>query len=325
MNENFSMPMELSNFEEPEGADGPLIVHNVPIMASGIWPSMNGKRYHFSEQFLLANLNNWSDSIVWNRHPLIPGENRSATDSIGAVLKHFFNANFTTMLKDGTLYKGAAIMGDVLFHRKTEESRDAATLIRLPYDQGGFRMVSAEMHMDGLAFDAERNVYVPEKCNFFGLTIQREGGCAACNIPAFAAATPGQETGNMAEPEAPATPAPPTPGGAEAMPEWAGQLMEKMDKILSIAQGGAAPPAAANEAPKATMSAPTPEMEAFAAEQLKVTDLEEKLRVANAIIEKANSKPIVESFAEPGPKMNSEGTRSLNAVLVGKNLHWNRG
>jgi hypothetical protein len=325
MSDYFSMPMGMTNFEEPEGPEGPLIVHNVPIMASGIWPSMNGKSYAFSKQFLLANLDNWSDSIVWNRHPLIPGENRSATDSIGAVLKRYFEPNFTTKLKDGTTYQGAAIMGDVLFHRKTDESRDAATLIRLPYDQGGFRMVSAEMHMDGVEFDAERNVYTPESCKFFGLTIQREGGCAACNIPAFAKAAPGQETGNMAEPEKPATPAPPTPGGAEQMPEWARVMSEKMDKILAIAsgQGGGAPPAPANAAPAATMSAPAPDVEAFAASELKVKDLEEKLRVANAIIEKAKSKPAIENFAEPGPKL-STNIESTSMHLIGKSLHLRR-
>ena len=41
-------------------------------------------------------------------------------------------------------------------------------------------------------FDAKTGIYHPSKYAFGGLTIQREGACNACNIPAFAAASPGQ-------------------------------------------------------------------------------------------------------------------------------------
>ena len=120
-----SFPLQdlVSNFEEPNGPDGPLIVHNVPIMVAGKWKSMQGKICEFTDLDLDANKDNWVDNGAWTRHALIPGENRPAEICIGGVIKRYFNPNFSTVLEDGTIYKGAAILGDVLLHRLTEGSR----------------------------------------------------------------------------------------------------------------------------------------------------------------------------------------------------------
>ena len=340
---NFYVP-DGSSFEEMP--DGSLIVHNVPAMCEGMWTSMEGKTVLFSPQDLKANCANWTDNGIWTRHPLMPGENRPSDICVGGVLNPRFVPNFSTVLEDGTLFTGAAVLCDLVFNRQTDGSKDAAIQIRLPKEAGGFRMTSAEIIMQASQFDAANNVYRPSQYAFGGLTIQRKGGCKACNIPAFASAAPGQEIGNMADtPPAVAPPvnqAPPTPGGTEAIPAWATELVGICKQILEremqeAAEKGAAkgakpkepsPPApAANECSgKAGMAAPGPDTVAFAAEQLKVKDLEEKNRVLKAELDKALSKPALSSFVErSGPAMNTEGKPSLNAVLVGKNMHWNRG
>lgn len=332
-----------SNFEEPEGPNGPLIVHNVPIMVAGRWKSMQGKTCEFTDQDLDANKDNWMDNAVWTRHQLLPGENRSAELCIGGVTKRYFTPNFSTVLEDGTIYKGAAILGDVLLHRKTDASRDAAVLIRLPKGQGGFRMTSAEIAMLDENFDVKTGVYHPKKYAFGGLTIQREGACNACNIPAFASAAPGQRGMDMAEPKPAETPpvnqAPPAPGGAEAEPAWATEMKGLLHQILEremqeAAAKGAAKGAKPSEPPadgakanecKAGMAAPQITTEQFAAMTAELATLKEDRRKLQAIVDKANSKPESTRTAgadfAAGEKLNTEGISTSSMMLVGKNLH----
>lgn len=330
----FAMPPG-SNFEEPNGPDGPLIVHNFPIMVEGAWTSMEGKTVQFGPQDLKANQGNWTDTAIWTRHPLVPGENRSADLCIGAVVAHYYTDKFQAVLEDGSTFVGAAVLGDAMLHRRTEPSRDAAVLIRLPKGQGGFRMTSAEIELLDADFDAQQDVYRPKRYAFGGVTIQRKGGCKACNIPAFAAncAAPGQGATHMADGPAgtpPANQAPPTPGGAEAEPAWAKALSAKLDQLIEMEKAEAAhagdgkggapagtPPA--NECHQAAgMAAPQVTAEQFAA-------LNEDVRKLRAAAEKANSQPAAlqtkgASFAAGG-KLNSEGISSSSMMLVGKNLH----
>jgi hypothetical protein len=197
-------------------------------------------------------------------------------------------------------------------------------------------MVSAEIIMQSSEFDAKAGVYRPTKYAFGGLTIQRKGGCKACNIPAFAAATPGQETGNMAEPEKPASPAPPAPGGAEGMPAWAKVLSDKLDRLLAKEDAEAAGgKGVANECNKgAGMAAPNPLIESFAAVEAKVKELEgqnktltEERRVLTAQLEKANAKPApVGNFAAPETEKLGAG-KVINGMYTDNhhNVHIRRG
>lgn len=334
----FMVP-EGSHFED--APDGSLIVHGVPIMCEGAWQSMEGKKVQFGPQDLKANCANWLDNGIWTRHPLMPGENRPSDLCVGGVRNYAYTDSFVTALDDGTMFKGAAVLGDLVFHRQTDASKDAAVQIRLPKEAGGFRMTSAEIVMQSSEFDAQAGVYHPSKYAFGGLTIQRKGGCKACNIPAFAATTPGQENGNMAETK-PEGPAPPAPGGAEEMPGWASGLHtkvdglhSKMDKLMAMESAEPIQPKGeANECNKgAGMAAQAPLMESFAAVEAKVKELEkekevllEERRVLTAKLEKANSKQVGNFSAqvENAPKMNTEGVSSSRMVLSGSNMKLNR-
>ena len=314
---NFTIPQLSTNFEEPDGPNGPLIIHNVPIMVSGTWTSHEGKAFEFTPEMLKAAVDAWDDNLVWQRHPLIPNENRPATDSIGAVPKRYFEPNFTTVLKDGTTYKGAAIMGDVVLHRKTDVSKDAAKLIRLPYDQGGFRMVSAETEMQGLEYNSAIGAFQFDALRFHGLTIQREGGCAACNIPAFSAGTGVQK---LAKDKEPAAAAPPTPGGAEEdMPKWAAMLCQKFDAMCEAVTKGAM-------SEKAGMASPGVALELFSAIKTEVDSLKEENRKLVAMFDKASNDPKNALTAKPEDeeKISEDTKTSINLVRQGKNLYMRR-
>jgi hypothetical protein len=323
-----------SSFED--APDGSLIVHGVPAMCEGEWKSAEGKVVQFGKPDLKANCANWYDNGIWTRHPLMPGENRPADLCVGGVQNPTYTDSFKTVLEDGTVYQGAAVIGDLVFHRQTDASKDAAVQIRLPKDQGGFRMVSAEIIMQSSEFDAKAGVYHPTKYAFGGLTIQRKGGCKACNIPAFAQAAPGQEIGNMAEEPKPAIPAPPAPGGAGEMPAWAKVLSDKLDKLIEMETAEAAEEKGepTNECNKgAGMAAQAPRIESFAAVEAKVKDLEaqtkaliEDKRVLTAKLEKADSKQApTGNFSAPEPKINTEGVSSSRMVLSGTNMKLSRG
>jgi len=127
-----------SSFEDMP--DGSLIVHGVPIMCEGSWTSMEGKTVKFSPQDLKANASNWQDNGIWTRHPLMPGENRPSDLCVGGVLNPTYVDSYKTVQDDGTIFTGAAVLGDLIFHRQTDASKDAAVQIRLPKEAGGFRM-----------------------------------------------------------------------------------------------------------------------------------------------------------------------------------------
>lgn len=322
---SFTVPTD-SSFEEPEGPDGPLIVHNVPLMVEGKWTSMQGKTIEFTAQDLQANFDNWVDNLVWVRHQLVPGENRPATESVGCVPVRYFNPDYETVLEDGTLYRGAAAMGDMVLHRQTEASRDAAKLIRLPRDQGGFRMVSSELTDIDAAYDEREKVFHPRRYAFAGLTIQRKGGCKACNIPAFAA-TPGQGNGNMADNEPPAQ-APPAPGGAEGEPAWVARIEQKIDALIQHEKAEAAKGANA-QPPAPQMAAPEPPKVDFAEYDKKLADANEEIRKLKAIVDKANSKPASlqtegVAFSDNGAPKTNEGKPSLAFSQMGNNMRLRR-
>ena len=205
----------------------------------------------------------------------------------------------------------------LVLHRKTDVSRDAAKLIRLPYDQGGFRMVSAETEMQGLNYNGDLGAYQFDGLRFHGLTIQREGGCAACNIPAFSAGTRGM---NMAKDEKPAASAPPTPGaGEEDMPKWAAMLCQKFDAMCEAVTKGVV-------TDKAGMSSPGVALELFSAIKVQVDELKEENRKLTAMFEKASNDPKNAQTFTPKeePKANEEPKSSINMARQGKNIYMRR-
>lgn len=353
-NERFSFAIPIdSHFEELP--DGGLLVHDVPIMCEGTWVGMENRRTTFTAEVLRSRALNWKDNLVWNRHQLLPWENRPASDSIGAVLNPRFESDYRTVLQDGTVFQGAAVLGDVLLHRKTDASRDAAVLIRLPQDQGGFRMVSAELSNAKTRWDASTQSFIMESFDFDGLTIQRRGGCKACNIPAYSspggiemgndgkvtassasnasvtatstaetvwtASTPSAQYAEGAPPEAPAPPAP--GGGADDPMSILKSCHQMLQELLSLEKGeqgmGEGDKSEGGKEDendgKERMSEPEAPKVDFSEWERKVAERDEEIRKLKAIIDKANSRPGETITGGPVNFSEAPGNKNVSARL----------
>jgi hypothetical protein len=329
-NIRLSYAMPESCFEEPEGPDGPLIVREVPMMAEGEWTSAEGIKTRFTAAALKANAVRVYDNLVWLRHQLVPGENRPALESIGAFSNMRFDPAHKFPQPDGRIISAAAVICDVVLHRKTDESRGAASLIRLPHDQGGFRMVSSEIKLEEVK-DSKDGWKELTKFQFAALTIQRKGACKLCQIPAFAA--PGLGVENMAEEEKSQTPPSNPGGGEENVPEWAKALHAKVDKLLELEQAeagkGQGEPKKEPEAPGAGMAAKGPTVEQFAAVEAEISTLKEENRKFKAALDKAaeqapHTQTQGASFSEQEPVVNDKGN-ATGIQRNGGNIRFNRG
>jgi hypothetical protein len=69
--------------------------------------------WRVSARILERYATNWTDDTVWNRHA--GGQHRAVTDKIGKVENMSYNAG--------------AVIGDVILHGLTQNSRDAAALV----------------------------------------------------------------------------------------------------------------------------------------------------------------------------------------------------
>lgn len=147
--------------------DGGLMVHNVPLMAEGVWTSMQGIVTNFTAEVLQRCANVWNDTGIWLRHP--GGSPRDAHDKVGAVK----NPHYDPSLR--------AVVGDLYLHQKTENSRSAGQLVQLSKQDGGIKDVSAETMLT-LGKDGTVQGIV-----FTGLALVEDGACETCRIPAFSA------------------------------------------------------------------------------------------------------------------------------------------
>lgn len=164
----------ISSFEETP--DGGLLIHGVTIMAAGTWTDMHGITTTFSEDVLQRCASAWDDTAVWTRHA--GGAPRSVTEKVGTVLNPRYSPT------------DAAVIGDVLIHRRTDTSAACAALVQMQREAGGIKDVSAETMVE---MDNQGNVL---DMVFTGLALVEDGACETCRIPAF-----GKEDSNMADDE----------------------------------------------------------------------------------------------------------------------------
>ncbi|OPX65646.1 MAG: hypothetical protein A4E30_00317 [Methanomassiliicoccales archaeon PtaB.Bin215] len=331
------------HFEEMP--DGSLLVHDVPLMVEGTWTAMDGRKIMFTPEDLRNNIQNWSDNAIWARHRNQPGENRPADQCLGGILNPRFEPNYKAVLPDGSSITVAAAVGDILLHRKTQASVDAATQIRLPKEAGGYRMVSSEIAMSQTEYDADSQTYRAIGYTWDGGTIQRKGACALCNIPAFASGVDDTMTKKKEEVTAPAPvnmaeeppgegPPPSTPGGGEGgEPAWVGRLEQKIDMLIEHeraeaqkGQGGEEAPVAQECNDKKEMAAPEKGSIDFSAFEQRIAAQDEEIRKLRATLDKINERPastITEGTFSAGGEAR---TGTLSTVKqVGKSVSFRRG
>lgn len=145
--------------------DGGLLIHDVVVMASGTWTSMQGAVTVFGEDVLARDAQNWTTRTVWTRHS--GGAPRDADEIVGAVRAVRYDP------------ARKAVVGDVYLSRQTTRSADMAKMVRMPREQGGITDVSAETVLE---LDARSNV---THVTFTGLALVESGACEVCKVPAY--------------------------------------------------------------------------------------------------------------------------------------------
>jgi len=168
------------NFSIPEGAkiervrDGGLLIHDVPLMAEGVWESMQGVKARFTAEALEKSAKVWKDNGLWLKHP--GGAPRAVTDLVGSCMNPRYEAEGAA---------GApAEMVDLYMPCKTTASRDAAELVQIPEEQGGIKSISAETILE-MEYDAKADENVVIRFENTGAALVRRGACEVCKLPAY--------------------------------------------------------------------------------------------------------------------------------------------
>jgi hypothetical protein len=146
-----------SDFVELEGG---LLVKDFLILDKGSWTdSLQKTELVYTPEVLERDAGNWKENGVWTRHT--GGQPRNITDRVGRV-------------KNPRGLDGA-VWGDLFFHCRTQNSRDAAEMIR----SGEASAVSVE-HGGEEMFDKKLGKWVTKSLEYYGLAIVDRGACATC-------------------------------------------------------------------------------------------------------------------------------------------------
>ena len=142
--------------------DGSVTVLGVPILTEGVWTDSAQKTPAFYPRKALQE-STWDDASIWLSHP--DGQFRNILDKVGLVVNQRF---------DGGM-KG--VIGDLNFHMKTANSRDALALI-----EGRVVDAVSPEHRDLDHFDRAMGCDVVDRIIFTGLAIVPKGACADSRI-----------------------------------------------------------------------------------------------------------------------------------------------
>lgn len=156
-----------------EEVDGGLLIHDVPMLAAGVWTdSAKQTPLDYSPGVLQRHAANWLDNGMWSRH--LGGVPRRITEKVGDIrLPRFMEA---VPGPDGQAVENA-VVADVFLHQLTQESRDTAAMVKAglaPY-------VSVE-HGGAERWNAGRQLYEIQDLFFTGAAIVNRGACAKCRI-----------------------------------------------------------------------------------------------------------------------------------------------
>lgn len=156
--------ISLSNTQEENGG---LLIRNARLLAVGLWTDSQVRTpVFYPPNILKENAGNWIDNSYWSRHQgRVP---RRITEKVGIVLNPRF--------------EGDAVVGDILLHGKTLESKDTIAYIKWAQGQGIKVFTSVEHGGDETWNEAERR-YELTSLYFTGAAIVNIGACSTCALP----------------------------------------------------------------------------------------------------------------------------------------------
>ncbi|HIH03782.1 MAG TPA: hypothetical protein HA263_08040 [Methanoregulaceae archaeon] len=155
-----------------EEVDGGLLIHDVPMLAAGIWTdSAKQTPLDYSASVLERNHTNWLDRSGWSRHG--GGVPRRITEKVAEAR----NLRFMATVEVGGQTVENAIVADVFLHQLTQESRDTAALVKA----GLAAFVSVE-HGGQEKWNVGRRLFELQDLYITGFAIVNRGACAKCRL-----------------------------------------------------------------------------------------------------------------------------------------------
>lgn len=154
-----------------EERDGGLLIRNARLIGVGTWTdSAVGTPCHYSADVLRKDATNWKDYSYWSRHR--GGTPRSIVEKIGIVRNPH--------------YENDAVVGDILLHGRTQESRDAINYI-LWARGAGIPVFSSVELVDEEAWNPSESRYEATSVTFTGAACVNLGACTTCALPSSSA------------------------------------------------------------------------------------------------------------------------------------------
>lgn len=157
----YNTSLESNKFER---TDKGLLVRDVILLAEGSWTDSNVRTpCYYSPEVLEKYSKNWLDNGLWSRHP--GGSPRSVADKIGSVVNFYYSAEYK------------AIMGDLLFHCKSQLSRDIAEMVQ----NGLVNAVSVEIGGEEY-YNRKSKTNEAVSIDGYGVAVVDRGACDVCLI-----------------------------------------------------------------------------------------------------------------------------------------------
>lgn len=157
----FNTSLESNKFEK---TDKGLMVRDVILLAEGSWTDSNVRTpCYYSPEVLEKYAKNWLDNGLWSRHP--GGSPRSVADKIGLVVNFYYSPEYK------------AIMGDLLFHCKSQLSRDIAEMVQ----NGLVNAVSVEIGGEEY-YNRKSKTNEAVSIDGYGVAVVDRGACDVCLI-----------------------------------------------------------------------------------------------------------------------------------------------
>ncbi len=168
----YNTSLESNKFER---TDKGLLVRDVILLAEGSWTDSNVRTpCYYSPEVLEKYAKNWLDNGLWYRHP--GGSPRSVADKIGQVVNFYYSPEYK------------AIMGDLLFHCKSQLSRDIAEMVQ----NGLVNAVSVEIGGEEY-YNRKSKTNEAVSIDGYGVAVVDRGACDVCLIRHKSAPEPTEE------------------------------------------------------------------------------------------------------------------------------------
>jgi len=168
----YNTSLESNKFER---TDKGLLVRDVILLAEGSWTDSNVRTpCYYSPEVLEKYASNWLDNGLWSRHP--GGSPRSVADKIGQVVNFHYSPEYK------------AIMGDLLFHCKSQLSRDIAEMVQ----NGLVNAVSVEIGGEEY-YNRKSKTNEAVSIDGYGVAVVDRGACDVCLIRHKSAPEPTEE------------------------------------------------------------------------------------------------------------------------------------